>query len=448
MSSLLLCSLALTVNSGIIPGPNTIAKNMLYKGYASGLSSSDLRDWNPPKQTLDDCKTVRRIPEWSEKLSNQCGVYALKGDPALRPVVSFQGNFPGKAVHGINNIRRRYSSLYRKGKMPTIYAMNYGGASKASEAIIKGNGAKLLELVYEKHKQSPHVHGSSMGCAVAIGAITEVYEKVAPIPSLTIVDPWSNLPDASSHLFKMGWVFKDRLKKKGTNTWYSDQQISGRAFRKIPIIVFSSTNKDDIPPEHHNIIYGKACGKTAPPVAKDDDLKVTEGKNALGTPRMLAEVKTNGEYTVAPRAMFHEIELDCAFTTEQKQLVDKVKAFFRKHAINSKTYNRKSAKEPVIQRAPSRSGPVPNGMSPRYDVQQPVVGPQNTNPAVPVWKIAALFALSIFVMLVGWIAIFCYCMSRRDTQPRDTLAELEEGYRADFSRANRSRKKRRRHDRL
>merc|ERR1711964_614719 len=156
-------------------------------------------------------------------------------------------------------------------------------------------------------------------------------------------------------------------------------------------------------------------------------LKVTEGKNDLGTPRMLVEVKT--EYAKAPRQMFHEIELYCAYTTRQQQEVDKAKAFFRKHAINAKpkSYN---PKEPVIHRAPSRSGP------------------QNTNPAVPVWKIAALFALSIFVMLVGWITIFCYCMSRRDTQPRDTLADLEEGYRADFSRANRSRKKRRRHDRL
>merc|ERR1711964_384988 len=173
-------------------------------------------------------------------------------------------------------------------------------------------------------------------------------------------------------------------------------------------------------------------------------LKVTEGKNDLGTPRMLVEVKA--EYAKAPRQMFHEFELNCAYTTEQELEVDKAKAFFRKHAINAPTYN---SKEPVIQRAPSRSGPAPNGMSPWCDVPQPVVGPQNTNAAVPAWKFAALFALLFFVMLMCCILIFCYCI--RDTQrsqPRDTLAELEEGYRADFSRANRSRKKRKRHDRL
>merc|ERR1719261_1624417 len=107
--------------------------------------------------------------------------------------------------------------------------MNYIGRGKAKETVLQGNGARLVDLVYQEHGMVPHIFGSSLGCAISIATIHKLADKYE-FPSLTLCDPFTSVPDMCDRFsleYMLSGVFKE-------DTWMSIERVKHDVFKKIP----------------------------------------------------------------------------------------------------------------------------------------------------------------------------------------------------------------------
>jgi len=323
----------------------------------------------------------------------------MPGDDTQTPIIMFGGNASHACGKPIEFFTASFACMYKK--LPTIYSMNYGGRGKARESTIISNAARLILLVYGKHKRMPHIFGVSLGCAVSIGAIRRLGMTYS-FPSLTLIDPFKSMLDVVKRFPMGGWA-SYFFKRKGTNNWLSYQRVQHEVFLRIPTIVFSATKDDMIPPEQHLRIFSELVGTGEVFSETSSSLKLTKRESNLGAPRLLVQVKTGHQFpamTVLRQGNHNDMtKKKCRVDSADSPIEDnclhsgltrRVQSLFKRFIVNG-----------AVVRAPSPAGSPP-ALAWRPSNEAPTANGHGTN-----WS-AILMILACIVF--STCALLCLCL--------------------------------------
>jgi len=159
-----------------------------------------------------------------------------------------------------------------------------------------GNATRLMEKIYQKHNQMPHIVGAAIGSCVAISAIHKLGNRYS-YPSLTLVDPLTSVVGClkATRFFGMQYLAAWAVRRAGTDCFFTTEKAKDPVFKQIPIVCFTSTKRNDLFEPGYwkcmNPVFKALLGTNEKfPVTKEN-LAVIERKNDLGVPRVLVSAR-------------------------------------------------------------------------------------------------------------------------------------------------------------